>query len=196
VPAFRSVPDDDQLDEALAAASQGEEWGLVALYRWAHPPLVRYLAGRAGDEAEDLASEVWLEASRRLADFQGGAQDFRRFLFAVAHRRSIDRLRRQGRRRTEPTVATALEAVASDATVEELVLDRISAEEATALISALLPDDQAEVVLLRVVAGLSVAEVAEVVGRRPAAVSVIQHRALRRLARSLQDSPALQRYRS
>jgi RNA polymerase sigma-70 factor (ECF subfamily) len=189
------VVEEAELEQALEAARQGDEWGLVTLYRWAQPGLVRYLASRAGEDAEDLASEVWIEASRRLADFKGGAHDFRRFLFAVAHRRSIDRLRRRGRRRTEPAPNETLDVASTVGSPEEAVLGRLDSEDAVRLIVTLLPEEQAEVVLLRVVAGLSVPEVAEIVGRRPAAVSVIQHRALKRLAQKLQDSPVLQRSR-
>jgi RNA polymerase sigma-70 factor (ECF subfamily) len=71
---------------------------------------------------------------------------------------------------------------ADAATPEATVLERAGGLEAVRRIRALLPPDQAEVVLLRVVAGLSVGEVAAVLGRKPAAVSVLQHRALRRLA--------------
>lgn len=173
-------------DEVVAAAKAGQEWALVALYRRFHPGLVRYLRAQAAGEEEDLASEVWLELSRGLADFDGDVDALGRFAFTIARRRAIDHGRKRGRRRTDPVVMSVLEEVAALADPEQDALDRLGGDAAVERIVALLPKDQAEIVLLRVVAGLSVAEVAEIVGRRPAAVSVLQHRALRRLARHLQ----------
>lgn len=182
-----------ELDEALEAARTGAEWGLAVLYRWMHPALVRFLLARAGQDAEDIASVVWLEAARGLGEFAGQAHDFRRFLFTIAHRRSVDRIRRINRRRTEATDAGVLGEVAAVEGPEEGVLDRMAGEEAARLIATLLPRDQAEVILLRVVAGLSVPEVADILGRKAAAVSVLQHRALKRLQEKLKDPTRLGR---
>jgi RNA polymerase sigma-70 factor, ECF subfamily len=66
------------------------------------------------------------------------------------------------------------------------VVAALSSDEAIRRITALLPPDQAEIVLLRVVAGLSVDDVAGITGRRPGTVRVLQHRALRRLAERLE----------
>ena len=62
----------------------------------------------------------------------------------------------------------------------------MAGDEAVRKIVALLPPDQAEIVLLRVVGGLPVEEVAAITGRRPGTVRVLQHRALRRLAERLE----------
>ena len=68
------------------------------------------------------------------------------------------------------------------------VFDRIGERERVEAMLGCLTDEQREVVLLRVVAGLSVEETAEVVGRRPGAVRALQHRALGRLRASLARS--------
>jgi RNA polymerase sigma-70 factor (ECF subfamily) len=172
-------------EEILAAAQLGVEWALTVLYREHQPGLLAYLRAHAPGEAEDLASEVWIDVARALPGFEGGADGFRRLLFTVGRRRVIDHGRKQVRRRTDPTDVDALSAIAGRDDPQGAVLAQAEGDEATRRIRALLPAEQAEIVLLRVVAGLSVAEVAEIVGRRPAAVSVIQHRALRRLARDL-----------
>ena len=125
---------------------------------------------------------MWIEAARGLARFEGEERAFRRFLFTVARRRAIDRGRTRQRRRTDPRDPAGVPDAVEVATPEAMVLERAGGLEAVERIRALLPAEQAEVVLLRVVAGLSVGEVAAVIGRKPAAVSVLQHRALRRLA--------------
>ena len=69
----------------------------------------------------------------------------------------------------------------------ELVTGRMSAQDAIAALTSALPAEQAEIVVLRVVGGLPVEEVARVIGKKPGAVRVLQHRALRRLASQFRD---------
>ena len=59
----------DQFESILTAAQDGGEWAVATLYRWLHPALISYLRGRAGDEAEDLASDTWLAVARALSSF-------------------------------------------------------------------------------------------------------------------------------
>lgn len=172
-------------DEVLAAARVGAEWALTSLYRDVHPGLVRYLHVHASGEEEDLAADVWLEVARGLGGFEGDAEGFRRFVFTIARRRAIDHGRRIARRRTDSADTSVLSERRGVDDTEDAVVSRLSGDEAATRVRALLPAEQAEVVLLRVVAGLSVSEVAAIVGRTPAAVSVIQHRALKRLAAEL-----------
>ena len=63
----------------------------------------------------------------------------------------------------------------------EAALEVISTRAVLALVAS-LPGDQAEIIMLRVVAGLEAADVARIVGKTPGAVRVTAHRALRRLA--------------
>jgi RNA polymerase sigma-70 factor (ECF subfamily) len=179
-------------ERLLAGAVAGEEWALTVLYRRHQPALVRFLSGLAGPEAEDLAAEAWIDAARALSSFEGDEGAFRSLLFTIARRRAVDHARARSRRRTEPTDPDRLPEPGAGSSVTgsdpaELAIDSDSAEAAARRIAALLPREQAEVILLRVVAGLSVAETAAVVGRSPAAVSVLQSRGLQRLARRLGD---------
>jgi RNA polymerase sigma-70 factor, ECF subfamily len=177
----------DDFAQVLAAARLGEEWALVSLYRDVHPALLRYLRSGAGVDGEDLASDVWIEVARSLPRFEGDAAGFRRFVFTIARRRAIDHGRKRGRRRTEPMDMASTETLADEADVEAATIDTMDSAEAVERIRALLPPDQADVILLRVIVGLSVAEVAEIMGKRPGTISVLQHRALRRLASRLGD---------
>ena len=61
----------DQFEGILTAAQDGGEWAVAVLYRWLHPAVVGFLWGRAGDDAEDLASETWLAVARALPTFSG-----------------------------------------------------------------------------------------------------------------------------
>jgi RNA polymerase sigma-70 factor (ECF subfamily) len=136
-----------------------------------------------GDAAEDVASETWLQVVRDLPRFAGDATAFRVWLFRIARNRAIDDGRRVWRRREESrdhveSGRPAQDAVPDPATV---VIEHAGTEWALRLIGE-LPPDQAEAVLLRVVAGLDVAGTAEVLGKRPGAVRVAAMRGLRRLA--------------
>jgi RNA polymerase sigma-70 factor (ECF subfamily) len=159
----------------LAHALEGDEDALRVVFRAYHPGLLRYLRGRLPTLAEDLAAQSWLDAVRNRARFVGDAEDFRRWLYTIARRRVQDELRRRGRR-PEDIVASVPETGAGDAAMGR----RDSVEQALELVRR-LPPDQADAVLLRVVAGMDVAEVAEVMERSEGSVRVLVHRGLRRL---------------
>jgi RNA polymerase sigma-70 factor (ECF subfamily) len=164
----------------LAAARLGEEWAVAALWRDVHPRLLRYLqVAVPGCGAEDVASEVWLDVAAGLGRFAGDRDAFLRWMFTICRRRVIDAGRRAGRRRTDPVAPDVLEACSpqGDGGLEA----RLAVDAALAHLSR-LPRDQAEVILLRVVVGLDADGVAEILGKRPGTVRVLQHRGLERLA--------------
>lgn len=156
---------------------------LEQLYAGMHQQLVGYLWAMVGPAAEDVESQVWLEVLDRLPGFVGDEASFRRWVFTTAHRRALDHHRRWWQRRVRPLPADAPELLTGPNTDEP---DAASMADAIARIRR-LPRGQAEVVFLRVLAGLSAEEVAEATGRSPGAVRVLQHRALRRLARDLNN---------
>ena len=166
----------------LAAARTGAEWALAALYREFHPGLLRYLRAQEPNDGEDLVSETWLDAVAGLDRFHGDEWAFRRWLFTIARRRLIDH-RRRGKHRA----STSLDAFSQRAGPDDTEATVLAANETEAALTriAALPSGQAEVVLLRVLAGFEVADVAKIVGKKPGAVRVLQHRALQRLAEQL-----------
>jgi RNA polymerase sigma-70 factor (ECF subfamily) len=169
----------EYLAEAFDGARKGDDEAFSALYRVLQPALLTYLRQRAPEVAEELASESWLAASRALPTVDGGAEGFRAVLFTIARRRVADHYRSRRREPRTVVLGEALEHPAPDAVaaLEEAVASRDSVRALTAH----LKPDQAEVVLLRVVAGLSVEETARAMGKSPGAIRVLQHRALRAL---------------
>jgi len=164
----------------LARAQGGDESAFARLFRDIQPALLRYLHVIT-PEAEDVAGETWLQVVTGLAGFRGGEDAFRAWLFTIARHRAIDAGRSRARR---PAAPLDLEEVAErylSPDAADLALDTISAREVVALI-AKLPPDQAEIVMLRVVAGLEPGDVGQIVGKSAGAVRVASHRALRRLA--------------
>ncbi|MDQ3947048.1 MAG: RNA polymerase sigma factor [Actinomycetota bacterium] len=175
-------------DDVMAAAQAGAEWAVAVLYRSLQPRLLRFLRAQApAHDAEDIASQAWLEVARTLPFFAGDEDGFGALVFTVARRRLADHRRAVRRRPLEFVGDEALATVADRDVAEDEALARLGGEEAARRLTELLSPDQAEVVLLRVVAGLSVEQVAALLGRRPGTVRVLQHRALRRLARQLHD---------
>jgi len=173
------LPTDDELARALRAAQAGDDAGFAVLWRALHPAVLRYLRVVAGDAAEDAASETWLQAARDLDRFAGDVAAFRGWLFRIARHRGIDERRRAGRRREDPAETVDAGPPARDAAAE--VIEGTGTAWALRLIAA-LPADQAEAVMLRVVAGLDVATTAQVLGKRAGAVRIATMRGLRRLA--------------
>jgi RNA polymerase sigma-70 factor, ECF subfamily len=165
-------------ESTLIAAQSGAEWALESLYRRVHPPLLRYLRAQEPCEAEDLASEAWLDVAHGIGRFEGDEPAFRRWAFTIARRRLIDLRRSRTRRRTAPAPIGLL-AKQPSPTEQDL------SQEAVSHLAA-LPHEQAEIVLLRVVAGFDSNEVALITGKKPGTVRVIQKRALERLAQLIE----------
>jgi RNA polymerase sigma-70 factor (ECF subfamily) len=174
----------DGFDAVLSAAQRGDDWAVSVLYKDVRPRLARFLEVREPRAAEDIESEVWLAVAQGLVRFSGGEEQFRAWVFSIARRRLADFRRTAIRRATFPVPVEDLDRP-DGAGPEAIVLEDLSAEAAAEFVIATLPTEQAEVVLLRVLGGLGVAEVAEILGKRPGTVRVLQHRALRRLHAAL-----------
>lgn len=170
----------------LARVRAGGEVDFLELWRELQPRLLRYLRVLGCADPDDVASETWFQVVRDLDAFNGGEQDFRRWLFTVARNRAVDAGRARQRRRTT-AMPPAFDGVADERPVEDQALDLISARQAVRMLTQ-LPDYQAEVVALRVLAGLDAPAVASILGKSPGAVRVALHRGLRALA----DDPAVQ----
>ena len=173
----------EDFEGILAAAQTGADWALTSLYQDLHPALLRYLRAHDPLEGDDLASEVWVDVARSLHRFVGGEGDLRKWLFTIGRRRLLDHRRRSARRRTHPVPSESLVEIPDAEEVETRAVDTITAREAIARMVEILPPDQAEVVILRVVAELTAEEAGAVMDKRPGAIRVLQHRALERLAR-------------
>ena len=165
----------------LARAQDGDEEAFACLFRAVQPALLGYLRVIAPGGADDVAGETWLNVVSGLAAFRGEETAFRAWLFTIARRRAIDAGRARSRRPTVPLDQdeTAEQLTAPDSA--DLALEAISTQAVVTLLSA-LPRDQAEIILLRVVAGLDARDVARMVGKSQGAVRVAAHRGLRRLA--------------
>jgi RNA polymerase sigma-70 factor (ECF subfamily) len=154
------------------------------IYRALAPAVLGYLRAQRAPEPEDVLGEVFLQVARDLPKFRGDDDALRRWVFAIAHNRLLDARRRVARR-----------PVTADRPVPEQVAPPPDDALDPDLVEALddLTPDQREVVVLRFVADLSLADVAQLTRRRVGAVKALQHRALETLGRRLStesDGPA------
>jgi RNA polymerase sigma-70 factor (ECF subfamily) len=181
------VKDDDGLAIALAAAQRGDDEGFREVYRTVHPGLLRYLRVLVGDEAEDVASEAWLQIARDLLKFRGTADGFRGWCATIARNRAMDHIRRT---RSRPLAADTPVELFVDVPAPDdparTAIDLVDGDAALNLI-ATLPPDQAEAVMLRVIVGLDAEAAAAVLGKRAGAVRTNAHRDLKNLAKRLTE---------
>jgi RNA polymerase sigma-70 factor (ECF subfamily) len=163
------------IEALVGRARGGDRDALADLYDRFRDRVARFATGRLGDpeKAEDVTSETFEAVLRNLRTYRPGT-DFEAWLFTIAHRRVSDHFRRLGRRRE-----VELDEAVQSSTVgpeDEVVAAEDRAQVAHAFRG--LRPDQREVLSLRLLAGLSAAQVGEVLGKSEGAVRVAQHRAL------------------
>ncbi|MBN1172353.1 MAG: sigma-70 family RNA polymerase sigma factor [Micromonosporaceae bacterium] len=180
-------PGADGLTAAVHAAQDGDPEAFQIIYRSVQPDLLRILGPLVAWDAEDVASEAWLQIARDLRAFQGDGEAFRGWAATICRNRATDHLRQQRRRPAQPAADEAFAGLIAEQDTARDALSSLSTEQIVALI-AKLPPDQAEAVWLRVVMGLDVATVAGLLGKRTGAVRTAAHRGLRRLARLVEPA--------
>ena len=173
-------------DDVLVAAQTGAAWAFEVLYRDLSPAVTGYLRLHGAVEPDDLASETFIGVFTGLAGFSGDEDALRAWVFTIAHRRLIDDWRRRSRR---PQVADdpgdLTELLGGD--VEDDALVGVGTETVHRL-CAELPDDQRSVLLMRILADLTVEQVAAAMGRSVGAVKALQRRGLRTLRTRLEQA--------
>lgn len=175
----------DELTAAIEGARHGDAESFRLLYRETQPRLLRYLTYLVGDEAEDIASETWLQATRDLGKFRGGYGDFRGWLTTIGRNRAMDHVRRASRQPPAlPVPVEELAFVAGREDTADRAIEAITTEEALGLIAS-LPRDQAEAVLLRAVMGLDAKTAARVVGKRAGAIRTAAYRGLKNIEKRI-----------
>lgn len=163
VPAHRSpalVLSDLTDDDLAAAAAAGDQEAFGVLVERLLPGLLRYLRRMIADPqiAEDLAQETLLHTWKGLPQF-AFRSSFRTWMFAIAHRKTVDHHRR---RRDIPTVADRFAELADPAPPPAAQAEQASLVEALRRELSALPATSRATWWLREVEGLSLAEIARV----------------------------------
>ena len=174
--------DDDRFASILLAAQAGGGWAYELLYRSLAPAVAGYLRVQGAAEPDDLTSEVFERAFSALGGFSGGQDQFRSWVFTIAHHRLTDERRRAARRPVRAEIDVP-EGAAGD--VEDDAMRRMATERVRRLCEGLVPD-QRDVLLLRMLAALTVEEIAQALGKTPGAVKALQRRGLAALRRQME----------
>lgn len=176
--------DDSELRELTSLAVQGDRGAIESLLGELRPMVVRYCRARLGRVsgqyhiADDVAQEVCIAVLSALPRYRDMGRPFASFVFGIAAHKVADALR-SSIRSAVPTPDLP-DGPDDGPGPEETVVRYIEVEHARKLLSR-LPPHQRELLLLRVVSGLSAEETGNVLGMSPGAVRVAQHRALARL---------------
>ncbi|MBX9246494.1 sigma-70 family RNA polymerase sigma factor [Actinotalea ferrariae] len=176
----------DDFDRVLAHARRGSPEGFSAIYQDLVRPVAGYLRAQGVRDVEDATSEVFLSVFTGLARFEGDQAQLRAWVFTIAHRRAVDTFRRASRRVVE-TAYEAEDDVRTSESAEAGALDALGGQRVMEVLGT-LTDEQREVLVLRIVADLTVEQVAEVTGRRAGAVKALQRRGLAALRRTLAET--------
>lgn len=179
-----SLPVGRLVDAARAGSCRAFE----QLYRTMAGQVASYLRWHRASDPDGLTNDVFVQVHRNLGAFKGDEQGFRSWVFTIAHHRMIDDRRRANR---QPRVdgEAGVEDHVGTGDVEDDVLAWLAHDNVRDLL-AVLSRDQRDVVLLRIVADLSVEEVARMLGKREGAIKALQHRALNALRRHIDRQPA------
>jgi len=176
---------EERLDAVVAEAMAGDRVALREVLETIRPIVVRYCRARVGAmersglSAEDVAQEVCLAAVMALPRYRDRGRPFLAFVYGIAAHKVADAYRAAGRDPAYPTDSIP-EHRSTEPDPEQAALEADSVTRMSDLLD-ILPDKQHEILILRVVVGLSAEETAEAVGSTPGAVRVAQHRALARL---------------
>jgi RNA polymerase sigma-70 factor (ECF subfamily) len=162
-------------DEDLSAALAGDPSGFSAVYRAISPAVLGYFRARGAEDPEALTQDVFLDVLPRLGGISGGEKGLRTFIFSVAHARLVDYRRRQSRTpilgEYDPVDDGRLSASA-----EEHVIGSLGG--GIAELMQQLNDEQREVLVLRIVADLSIEQVANIMDKSPGSIKQLQRRGL------------------
>jgi len=178
---------DAEFDSILTAAQAGSERAWATLYGEFAGPVLGYLRRGGARDAEDLVGEVFIHLARSIGTFSGTEAGFRSWVFTVAHHRLIDERRRNSRKPVDLVDSFEQVESASDDDPAREALDTLSSIRIESLIAGLAPA-QRDVLMLRIIGGLTVPEIAEAVGRSVGAVKALQRRGLESIRRYLDRS--------
>ncbi|EFL24226.1 putative RNA polymerase ECF-subfamily sigma factor [Streptomyces himastatinicus ATCC 53653] len=179
--------DSRRMMDLVERAQAGEAEAFGRLYDQYADTVYRYIYYRVGGRAtaEDLTSETFLRALRRIGTFTWQGRDFGAWLVTIARNLVADHFK-SSRFRLEVTTGEMLDANEVERSPEDSVLESLSNAALLQAVRKLNPQQQ-ECVTLRFLQGLSVAETARVMGKNEGAIKTLQYRAVRTLARLLPD---------
>ena len=188
-PPESAVPRLQNFEALLAAAQVGAPWACGAIWVEFAPAVTAFLRARGSREPDDVTSEVFIAVLDQLPKFVGGPAELRSFIFSIAYRRLVDELRMRTRRGEAAEFTAGIDPRHMPSAEQEAIA-RLGDASALSLLDQ-LPPDQRDVMILRIVADLTIEQIADVVGKREGAVKALQRRALESLRKKLETTRTL-----
>jgi len=171
----------ERFPSVISAARRGDDAAWAEIYHDLAGPVVGYLRAQRAPDPDDILGETMLQVVRDLRRFDGDEAGFRSWVFTIAHRRLLDARRTRNRKPMDAQESTLLEAALPPvAGAEPEALAELELDDVLAVLDR-ITEDQREVLLLRLVADLDVAQTAEATGRTTDAVKALSKRGLDRL---------------
>ena len=167
----------EQFPRVLGAACAGGEWAWVELYEAVAPQLTRYLRARGVPEPDDVVGETFVKVVRYIEGFEGDETAFRTWVFTIGRNLVVDDLRRRTRRPVDLATEDQLIRGAATGDAEADAMDDLATGHVEEILEH-LSVDQRDVLLLRILGGLTIGEIALVVGKKEGAVKMLQARGL------------------
>lgn len=171
-------------DDLTDGAARPEPQTLSAIYERYAPGIYRYIYYRVGDaeQARDVQGEVFLRMVEGIGRYEERGWPIGAWLYRIAHDRTVDSLRRRGRRQTLPIDADVEDVLEAEGCPAEAAAESLQRAELRAAMEQLC-EAQRRVILLRFIYDLSLQETANQMGRTVGSVKALQHRAIEQLRR-------------
>jgi len=167
----------EHFSRILAGAQAGGEWAWRELYGTTAPLLTRYLRARGVPDTDDVVGETFIRVVRNIDRFEGDEAGFRTWIFTIGRNLVVDDVRRRARHPSDPAPAETLAFVGPTGDTEDDAMRSLDDTHVAAVLEG-LSADQRDVLLLRILSGLTIAEIAQVLGKRGGAVKMLQARGL------------------
>lgn len=171
-------------DVVLAAAQEGSAWAWENLVSELGPRLVGFFRVRGVTDPEGLAGDVFADIAASISNFEGSESGFISWVFVIAYRRMTDEWRRRNRRPDEIPSGLDSDPAGTAPSAEDVAMETFAGIEAAKMLEV-LTEAQRDVINLRVVAGLTLEETAQVVGKPVGAVKALQRRGVAALRREI-----------
>lgn len=174
-----------ELNDAVRAAGQGDRDALTSVLESVQEPILRYCRGRIGVgerhlfSADDIAQEALMAVMTALPRYRDQGKPFMAFVYGIASHKVADAMRVAARVKSDP-VEEIPEVSHVTGGPEQFAIDADGSRRMRALLG-ILPEKQREVLVLRLIVGMSAEETAQAIGSTAGAVRVAQHRALAKL---------------
>ena len=184
---MRRLLEERHVDRFVKKAVKGDAEAFGAIFDIYADRVYGYVRVRVGTEhdAEDIAGTVFLKAFEAVTGYRQTGAPFSAWLFRIAHNAIVDHHRRNAKA-PEPVEDVESFTEQDPIVVDEVVLAQLDAEMMKESISR-LTSEQAAVIVARFIWDMDVRSTAKVLDRTENAVKALQHRAMKRLARIIEE---------